>query len=94
VCRNTAAARALCTLSFAPGTWTVQGSSLTVEATLMRGRAVYAVAHQRGLQRQTKFRLRVTHPHKHPLTHGRYKLTVRVTDSKHHTRTYVKIVRL
>jgi Ca2+-binding RTX toxin-like protein len=94
VCRNTATARATCTLLFAPGTWITQGGTLIVHATLTRGHTIYALSHQRGLQRLTTVRLRATHPRTQPLTHGRYKLTVRVTDMKHHTRTYVKIVRL
>jgi N-acetylneuraminic acid mutarotase len=94
ICRDNIVARATCTLLFAAGTWTVQADKLAVTASLARGHVTYATAKRRGLGQVTKLTFTVTHPRRRPLAHGRYELTLSVTDSRHRSRTYVSYIRL
>lgn len=71
ICRNTAAARALCTVAFAPGTWKAAATATVARYTLLRGGRV--VAHGR---RPAHRRVRIRLPRRLP--GGHYVLKVRV----------------
>jgi hypothetical protein len=89
-CRDVSAARELCTLLFAPGTWTVSGSSMTVTATLSRDGRTYAVATTRGLRRSTRLVFHIIHA----LAHDRYRLTIHISEKGRLTRTYRSAIRV
>jgi hypothetical protein len=90
VCRDSAPARALCTLTFAPGTWTTSGSKLAVTARLVRGGTTYAIARQHGLSRSTTVSFRVL---RH-LDRGRYRLALRVRGPDGRVRTLTRTIRI
>lgn len=71
ICRDTAAARAVCTITFAPGTWKVAGTATTANYRVLRGGRVVARGHRRARRH-----LRISLPRR--LRAGRYVLEVRV----------------
>jgi len=89
-CNNTLLARLICAIAFPSTEWTAAGPIKTVTAAISRDGKVYAVASSQRPQRQLKLHFHV----RHALRHGRYRLTVRVTSTTHHVRTYTGTVSL
>jgi hypothetical protein len=89
-CNNTLLARLICAIAFPSTEWTAAGPIQSVTATVSHNGVVDAVATAHRPQRQLKLHFHV----KHTLKHGRYKLTLRVTSTTHHVRTYTRTVSL
>jgi RTX calcium-binding nonapeptide repeat (4 copies) len=94
VCGRATSVRVSCTLLFGSGSWTARASRLSAVATLSRGRVIYAQSRWRGLRRSTRVTFQAKDRRKHPLKHGRYKLTLRVSDSRHRVQAYTATVQL
>jgi hypothetical protein len=79
VCRNNPVAQALCTITFAPGTWSLQGAATTASFSITQGGRT--VNH--GTARLKRGGL--TLPRIRGLRHGRYILIVTVGPGRHAT---------
>ncbi|MDX6728853.1 MAG: trimeric autotransporter adhesin, partial [Baekduia sp.] len=89
-CRASAAATAVCTLIFAPGTWTATSSSVGLVARLSRNGHTYAVARRQTLAVRTSVTFNVVGH----LRHGTYRLTIELRDLSGRSRTVLRSVKI